>query len=124
MGYWLASMDLSVPSRQGNSLELDLPRFRKRAAVSLDQIAQDTKIGVHFLKAIENEDFSRLPGGIFTTSYLRQYAVAIGYDEDALVSFYQRKMNLEPPSPKGPRTETGSRGFLDRWLRTSTQSIR
>src|ERR1700685_901725 len=74
-------------------LELDLPRFRKRAGVSLEEIVQRTKISSRFLRAIEDEQFDQLPGGIFTTSYLRQYAAAIGYDEDALVAFYVRKIN-------------------------------
>lgn len=105
-----------------SSLELDLPRFRKRAGVSLQEIAQTTKIGLRFLEAIEHEQFERLPGGIFSTSYLRQYAEAIGYDEDALVAYYNQKMNLDEPISKAPQVETGSRGMLFRWLRTAAQT--
>jgi cytoskeletal protein RodZ len=111
-------------SRRAQSLELDLPLFRKRAGVSLEQIAQSTKIGSRFLKAIEGEQFEQLPGGIFSTSYLRQYAEAIGYDEHALVAHYNHKMNPSEPISKGPQTETGGRGLLDRWLRTAAQAPR
>jgi transcriptional regulator with XRE-family HTH domain len=117
----LAVMHSSL-SKQG--LELDLARFRKRAGVSLEQIAQRTKIGSRFLEAIEDEQFERLPGGIFSTSYLRQYAQAIGYDEDALVAFYDQKMNPSEPVSNGPQTEAGSRGLLYRWLRTAAQAPR
>jgi cytoskeletal protein RodZ len=116
-------MHSSFPSRQGQDLELDLPRFRKRAGVSLDQIAQSTKIGSRFLEAIEGERFEQLPGGIFSTSYLRQYAAAIGYDEDALVAFYQQKTNPPEPVSNAPQTET-SRGLIDRWLRPAPQTPR
>ena len=92
--------------------------------MSLEQIAQSTKIGSRFLRAIEDEQFEQLPGGIFSTSYLRQYAEAIGYDEDALVAYYNQKMNPSEPIPKGPQTETGSRGLLYRWFGTAAQAPR
>ena len=117
-------MHSSVSTQRAPSLELDLARFRKRAGVSLEQIAQDTKIGLRFLTAIENEQFEQLPGGIFSTSYLRQYAVSIGYDEDALVAYYNQKTNPATPISKGPQSEPGSRGLLYRWLRTAAQSPR
>jgi cytoskeletal protein RodZ len=117
-------MHSSVSSHRAQSLELDLPRFRKRAGVSLEQIAQSTKISSRFLQAIEGEQFDQLPGGIFNTSYLRQYAAAIGYDEDGLVAFYNQKMNPAEPISKGPQPETASRGLLDRWFRTPVQAPR
>ncbi|MGH9667045.1 MAG: helix-turn-helix domain-containing protein, partial [Bryobacteraceae bacterium] len=55
---------------------------------SLEQIAESTKISIRFLRAIEDEDFEKLPGGIFNTSYLRQYAAAIGFDESDLLAQY------------------------------------
>jgi cytoskeletal protein RodZ len=117
-------MNSSVSSHSPHGPELDLPRFRMRAGVSLEQIAHSTKIGLRFLHAIESERFEQLPGGIFSTSYLRQYAEEIGYDKDALVAYYNQKMNLSEPISKGPQTETGSRGLLDRWLRTPAQAPR
>ena len=120
----LAAMQSSVSSRRAQELELDLPRFRKKAGVSLERIAQSTKISSRFLKAIEGEQFEQLPGGIFSTSYLRQYALAIGYDEDALIAFYTQKTSPSGPVSKGPQIETGSRSFLNRWLRTAAQTPR
>jgi cytoskeletal protein RodZ len=117
-------MHSSISSDRAPELELDLPRFRKQAGVSLEQIAQRTKISARFLQAIEGEQFDQLPGGIFSTSYLRQYADAIGYDADALVAYYNQKMNPSQPLSKGPQTETGTRGLLDRWLRTAASAPR
>jgi cytoskeletal protein RodZ len=117
-------MHSSVSSQRAQELELDLPRFRKMAGVSLEQIAASTKISSRFLAAIEAEHFEQLPGGIFSTSYLRQYALAIGYDHEALLAFYRQKMEPSEPIAKGPQTETGSRSLLDRWLRTAAQTPR
>jgi cytoskeleton protein RodZ len=102
---------------------LDLPRFRKKAGVSLEQIADRTKISLRFLRAIEAEEFEKLPGGIFSTCYLRQYAALIGYDEVELLTHFDRKMN-PPPVSKAPDRENGSRRFLDRWLRIPAQAQR
>lgn len=90
----------------------------------MEEIAQSTKIGSRFLQAIEGEQFEQLPGGIFSTSYLRQYAEAIGYDEDALLAYYNQKMNPAEPIAKGPQLDSGSRSLLDRWLRTAAQTPR
>jgi len=105
-------------------LELDLARFRKRAGVSLEEIVERTKISSRFLLAIEEGHYEQLPGGIFSTSYLRQYASAIGYDEDALVAHYAQKINPANTLAKAPQCETGSRKLLDRWLRTAAQAPR
>jgi cytoskeletal protein RodZ len=100
---------------------LGLEHFRKQAGVSLDEIAASTKISLRFLKAIEAEEYDQLPGGIFTTSYLRQYAAAIGYDEAALLERYQRKMN---PRVAAETPEGDHRTRLDRWLRVPAQASR
>ena len=42
--------------------------------VSLDEISSATKISLRILDAIEREDFSKLPGGIFSRSFIRSYA--------------------------------------------------
>ena len=67
---------------------LNLEQKRKRAGVSLSAIAESTKISSRFLRAIESEEFEKLPGGVFNTSYIRQYAAAIGYAEQDLLAFY------------------------------------
>lgn len=67
---------------------LRLEELRKRRGISLEQISGCTKIGTHFLRAIETEEFDKLPGGVFNTSYIRQYAVAIGFSEEDLLSQY------------------------------------
>ncbi len=70
-----------------NSLP-DLECLRRSKGLTLDQIAQQTKISLRYLQAIEEGRVSRLPGGVYNNSYLRQYARAIDYDENELVAFY------------------------------------
>src|ERR1039457_5286368 len=71
---------------------LGLSTIRCNRGVSLEQIAESTKISIRSLEAIEQGDFRKLTGGIYNTSYIRQYARAIEYDESALLAFYTHEM--------------------------------
>ncbi len=66
----------------------DLSTIRKRKEISLAEIATHTKISTRYLEAIEQSEFDLLPGGVFSTSYIRQYARAIDYDEWDLLAYY------------------------------------
>jgi cytoskeletal protein RodZ len=55
---------------------------RERRGVSLRQISAATKISVAALEALERNDVSRLPGGIFSRSFVRSYASEVGLDPD------------------------------------------
>ena len=67
---------------------LRLEEIRKRRGVSLEHISDRTKISTRFLRAIETEEFEKLPGGVFNTNYIRQYASAIGAAEEDLLGCY------------------------------------
>ncbi|MEJ2008432.1 MAG: DUF4115 domain-containing protein [Acidobacteriota bacterium] len=64
----------------------NLRREREMRGVTLQEISAATKISVRFLKSIESEEFSRLPGGIFRRSFVRAYARYLGLDEESLVA--------------------------------------
>jgi cytoskeletal protein RodZ len=71
---------------------LALATLRRNRGITLQEISQSTKIGVRSLEAIEREEFGKLPGGIYATSYIRQYARAIDYPEDDLLECYRRHL--------------------------------
>jgi cytoskeleton protein RodZ len=75
---------------------MDLSALRQHKGISLRDIAETTKISIRFLKAIEEEDFDQLPGGIYNTSYIRQYAREIGCEETKLLAYYRSV--VEPAS--------------------------
>ena len=78
---------------------LGLATIRRNRGISLEQIAASTKISVRALEAIERGEFRKLPGGIYNTSYIRQYARAIDYDETAILAVYYREMTPQIPAP-------------------------
>jgi cytoskeletal protein RodZ len=63
--------------------------IRQTKGISLEQIADLTKLRISTLKAIEDGDFDALPGGIYNISYIRQYARAIDADESHLLQLYR-----------------------------------
>jgi cytoskeleton protein RodZ len=79
-----------------NTDELGLATTRQRKAISLEQISETTKIGIRSLKAIEAGEFEKLPGGVYSTSYIRQYARAIEFDESQLLTMYYSVMGIKP----------------------------
>ena len=101
---------------QNNTLP-DLAIARQKSGVSLEEIAANTKIAVSYLRAIEAGVFDKLPGGIYTLSYIRQYARAIDFDEEELVRYYYRVTGEEPPQQPAPPPAKASSGLLARWVR-------
>jgi cytoskeletal protein RodZ len=85
---------------------LGLAAIRRNRGISLQQIAEATKIGVRSLEAIESGDFRKLPGGIYTTSYIRQYARAIDYDEERILVYYRCHQAGETGSSPAAKTGT------------------
>jgi len=67
----------------------NLRREREMRGVTLQEISSATKIGVRFLQALEGEQFDRIPGGIFTRSFIRTYAKYLGLDEEQVLAEYR-----------------------------------
>jgi transcriptional regulator with XRE-family HTH domain len=57
-----------------------LRRHRQRNAISLDQIADDTRVKRELLDAFENNDLSQWPRGLYARAWVRAYASAVGLD--------------------------------------------
>jgi len=73
-----------------------LRREREMRGVSLEEISTATKISIRFLQAIENEELSKLPGGIFTRSFVRTYARYLGLDEERVLADCQLAGQQKP----------------------------
>src|SRR5579862_8518934 len=74
-----------VPSRMPESLGARLRQQRERQHISLATIAEQTKIGLSLLDALERDDVSHWPAGIFRRAFVRAYAHAIGLEPDVVV---------------------------------------
>lgn len=62
-----------------------MKRLREERGVTLRTIADTTKISIQTLEALERNDITRLPGGIFSRAVVRAYAQEVGADPEASV---------------------------------------
>jgi len=69
-----------------DDLGSQLKRARDERGMSLSEIANRTKISVTALEALERNDLSKLPGGIFGRAFVRAYAGELGLDPDKTVA--------------------------------------
>jgi cytoskeleton protein RodZ len=65
---------------------------REEQHIPLREVSDQTRISVHYLEAIEANEFRRLPGGIFNRSFVKAYARYVGVDEKEAVESYMRFM--------------------------------
>jgi transcriptional regulator with XRE-family HTH domain len=68
----------------------NLRRLRIQRGITLQRLADETKVGVDLWEGLEQNDFSRWPTGIYARSYLRAYAEHIGADPVATVDEFCR----------------------------------
>src|ERR1700758_104034 len=80
-----------------------LKKEREQRGITLDDISLTTKIGTRLLRALEEEKFEQLPGGIFNKGFVRAYARHVGLDEDQTIADYMSAVNEnQPTTQEGP----------------------
>ena len=83
-----------------------LKRERELREVSLDELSKATRISNRFLQALENEDWGKLPGGVFGHGFVRTIARYLGLSEEALLGEYDlaraEKSPAVAPNPTEP----------------------
>jgi cytoskeletal protein RodZ len=102
----------SVPSQPSapESFGQYLLRERELRGVSLKQISEQTRIGTSHLKALEQDDPSRLPARVFVLGHIKAYAHAIGLNpDDAVLRYEEQNQKSRPPVEEeaGPRARKG-----------------
>jgi cytoskeletal protein RodZ len=85
-----------------------LRQARERRGISLRQIATATKISVGALDALERNDVSKLPGGIFSRAFVRSYAVEVGLDPEQTVREFVERFHPEAAAQPEQDGETGA----------------
>lgn len=99
-----------------------LKQEREKRKITLEQISDSTKIGTRMLRALEEDKFNQLPGGIFNKGFVRAYSRCVGLDEDQTVAEYLLASGDAPP----PNTEIGGHedGERKNEARENEQNIR
>src|SRR2546422_1921122 len=90
-----------------------LRNARRAKGVTIEHIAGVTKISPTILRALEADDFGKLPGWVFTRGFLKSFAREVGLDPDETVAtFLAQTAPPEEPDSEESRG-TGSARHLE-----------
>ena len=82
--------------------------------MTLEDVSGATKVSVRNLRALEQEKFDQMPGGIFNRGFVRAYAKHLGLDDDQVVADYQEAAGESAPQSDTPETtESGLQAPAD-----------
>jgi cytoskeleton protein RodZ len=91
-----------------------LQAIRVEKRISLEQIAEETRIAVRNLEAIEREDPQGFPPEVFLKGFLRAYAKAVGADGEEAVRRYDAHRRMTREMEDAGRQPEGARSSM-RW---------
>jgi cytoskeleton protein RodZ len=99
-----------------------LREARMRQGLDLTEVEVATKIRAKYLRALENDEFSMLPGSTYVKSFLRTYAEYLGLDAQLLVEEFRAQheprgegeiSSFAPPGrARPPRERRGGGGGM------------
>jgi hypothetical protein len=75
-----------------------LRKQRELRGIELDAISNTTKISTRMLRALEEEHFDQLPGGVFNKGFVRAYARQVGLNEEETIADYLAAFQAQPTS--------------------------
>ena len=83
------------PALEGDNYEADgstpgrLVRAQREArGLSVAEVADSLHLTMHYVKALENDDYAKLPGLTFVKGYFRTYGRHLGMDTETLLATY------------------------------------
>ena len=84
---------------QSSSLGSHLRQERERRKISLESVAQTTRISLKNLEALERDESHLLPAPVFVRGFLRAYAAQLGIDPKEVLALYEAQADLSMASP-------------------------
>jgi hypothetical protein len=90
---------------------------RNRRKIDLSEVETATRIRVRYLRAIENEEWDVLPGGVYTRGFIRTYAAYLGLDGERLADDYRKAVEADrrTPAPEPLAASAPARGRDRHW---------
>ncbi|MGA8209302.1 MAG: helix-turn-helix transcriptional regulator, partial [Nocardioidaceae bacterium] len=88
--------DVSAPTSGPAVIGAELAEARNRVGLSVDELAERTRIRPHVIEAIESDDFAPCGGDFYARGHLRTLARVLGRDPGALLARYDAHHAGEP----------------------------
>ena len=88
--------------------------IREKRGISLTEVSESLKIRKKYLQAIEEKDYSQLPGGVYSIGFLKSYANFLKIDaEKAVRDFEQWLLNPQEESFRAKIEENFENDYAD-----------
>src|SRR6056297_2892353 len=84
-----------------------LNKAREKLGLSIDDIKNKSKIKKNYLLALENDNFEKLPGEVYTKVYIRGYAKIVGIELQDILTEYENEKNNANKINKANTKKTG-----------------
>ncbi|NJD25747.1 MAG: helix-turn-helix domain-containing protein [Betaproteobacteria bacterium] len=104
----LLAGDDDVAGDQARSVGAALRAARESRQLGVGDVAQRLKLGVRQIEALENGDWSGLPGSTFVRGFVRNYARMLGIESDALLTRLDATLAKPVVSLDIPESASGS----------------
>jgi hypothetical protein len=88
---------------------------RNRRKIDLPEVEAATRIRVRYLRAIENEEWDVLPGGVYTRGFIRTYASFLGLDGERLAEDFRRSVEGQSGPAPEPAVATAAGRSRERY---------
>jgi cytoskeleton protein RodZ len=83
-----------------------LRQAREERGITIMEVSEQTRISPLYLEAIENDDYSPLPGGIFNKGFVKSFAKYVGVDENEALQDYARLITQQTGSEENVEPQT------------------
>lgn len=83
-----------------------LRQAREERGISIMEVSEQTRISPLYLEAIENDNYSPLPGGIFNKGFVKTFAKYVGIDENEALQDYTRLVTQQTGSEENVDPQT------------------
>jgi cytoskeleton protein RodZ len=89
-------MATAIVETEKTGLGQYLKAVREERGIELQTVSTETKISMHNLQAMEEEEYSALPAIVFTRGYYRLYATILGLDHEEILGWFEREFQAPP----------------------------
>ena len=116
-----ASDGASVKQENSGSDPLVLPGLRLRKArtektVSIEQAAEALGLTARTLKALEADDYSKLPAPVYIRGYIRRYCALLDIEASAVLEDFEQLVEMDAQQDA---EQQSTQVFERLWLRTA-----
>lgn len=96
----------SSPESGGGSPGTILRRCREFHGITLEEAAETTKIGISYLKALENDRINEFANRAYLKGFLRIYATYLGLNSDDVARMYEKLFGVKNETSDQARSAT------------------